>query len=957
MMHPRVPHSKSRSSLGEVRLTSSPLLHTVSSAPPSDQPSPEDDPFPRLSPAPPDPPALNTQVAHGSLGEEAAHTSTPSVAMPATSSVSPITLRPTLTPAVSSRSSNTQMPTTIGLGPASGKGASTATSPLSTPSTTFTTTATSTTSMTSPNSTTSMTSPTSPASSPPTTSRTERLDATPGEESLLEGQLRTLATPPTPESLPRQNLDAPGRPTRPSRTERPLPSPTSTEGHTPGRSDEDKGFPMTPSPHPAAAVRLTKGVRSFISPQLARIWGAGEDEDEWKKANHEPSRARANAPPWMKIRRRRRRYPGDGGDEGNGSSDGALSKSTASQTELRTKLGAQEKDVMGEAKGRRNGGEGNTAIPGKYGGPSESFPVEMSVADRYEAGREGRRTPIDFKVTKTGDFGGFSVTKTEEVDPINGFSVTRTEVDPARGRVVVTKAGEGQRSSSGGSKTTSGRQGLSRRVNPQDKLSPEAKASTSKAEEPSPRFRQRDPQPETSASKRERGKMEDKGGGNHAGGDKTPGRKENPDGKEETPDKTRVPQDDLESKLSRQVGSATVKPSTAERSRSKTQTDPKTQQKTSDSSDVTLRNSAMTPLSSTNGPLPPPTLRIHSRSSTLYPGANKTKHTQQVNAEAEEKVDVDASIFDLPVDEAGPESRLHYQREMSDRRRPSTAAPTRVFPVELLDEVEEQNSLPEEEERRREKNLPKSTTLSSVFSEELIPPLPNQWDDDWRNAGSSRSDTETERQSDIDDVPPYESGDHQPPDIQKEKQRTTKYQESSKASGGVTSDRRRAEVRPALGKADLRASSWPGPGERVEFVTVVPGGHWDVWGGPTLWDSLTPHSNNSHTNPQVYSVYWGDTGGPGSPPGWPEGVWVIRGGSLLAIMALVVTISVQVARDGPAHRAVPTAADALARAHHSQHATLATNLATSLASAHVLLIFGIQEPDMSEKRSTPNSLQ
>ncbi|XP_042216691.1 adhesion G protein-coupled receptor B1-like [Homarus americanus] len=58
-------------------------------------------------------------------------------------------------------------------------------------------------------------------------------------------------------------------------------------------------------------------------------------------------------------------------------------------------------------------------------------------------------------------------------------------------------------------------------------------------------------------------------------------------------------------------------------------------------------------------------------------------------------------------------------------------------------------------------------------------------------------------------------------------------------------------------------------------------------------------------------------------------------------MALVVTISVQVARDGPAHRATPTA-DALHRAHHAQHATLATNLATSLASGHVLLIFGIQ---------------
>lgn len=438
--------------------------------------------------------------------------------------------------------------------------------------------------------------------------------------------------------------------------------------------------------------------------------------------------------------------------------------------------------------------------------------------------------------------------------------------------------------------------------------------------------------------------MEDKGGGNYTGErDKILTRKEKPDGEEKARDKTRVPQDDLESKLSRQVGSATVKPSATERSRSKTQTYPKTRQKTSSRGDVTLEDSDMTPLSSTDAPFHPLTLRLHSRSSTLYPETNKTKQTQQINTEAEKKLIVDASVFDLPVDEAGPESRLHFPRETPDReslpRRP-TAAPTRVFPVEVFDEAEEQN--PAKEEERRAENLPKSTTLSSVFSEELIPPLPNQWDDDWRNAKASRSDVETVRNNDNDDVSPFEKGDRQPPDNQKKKQRTTKYSEPPKAAGVAGGDLKRAEVRSALGKADMRASSWPGPGERVEYVTVAPGGHWDVWGGPTLWDSLTPHSNNSHANPQVYSVYWGDTGGPGSPPGWPEGVWVIRGGSLFAIMALVVTISVQVARDGPAHRAVPTAADALARAHHSQHATLATNLATSLASAHVLLIFGIQ---------------
>ncbi|XP_063878890.1 adhesion G protein-coupled receptor L4-like [Scylla paramamosain] len=57
-------------------------------------------------------------------------------------------------------------------------------------------------------------------------------------------------------------------------------------------------------------------------------------------------------------------------------------------------------------------------------------------------------------------------------------------------------------------------------------------------------------------------------------------------------------------------------------------------------------------------------------------------------------------------------------------------------------------------------------------------------------------------------------------------------------------------------------------------------------------------------------------------------------------MALVATISVQVARDGPARRA--SVAEGPTRVLHGQHATLATNLATSLASAHVLLIFGIQ---------------
>lgn len=398
------------------------------------------------------------------------------------------------------------------------------------------------------------------------------------------------------------------------------------------------------------------------------------------------------------------------------------------------------------------------------------------------------------------------------------------------------------------------------------------------------------------------------------------------------------------------------------------------------------------------------TSNVESRSVTLPTSKSRAKYTHNVSdKKSKEQEEYEpgkrhSSPFiinskQLREYKANADSHRPHKTHKSGSERRVHATPTKVYPAAYSKSPKNLTSVKGSETQT-------TTTLSSVFKEDLIPPLPYQWDKGWHaqrpenNQGvpkGSSSINGPPRERDRDTVissfqsstKVFKVDDKAQSPISHGKG-TKKFEEfispvgNAKTIGGqlgtktemsnynvehgttqatnsldddlkdalvtlpgtdnpdLVTHRDSVEVREAVG----RGPSWPGLGERVEFVTVVPGGQWDVWGGPSLWDPLSPH-NNTYRNPQVYSVYWGDTGGPGSPAGWPEGVWVIRGGSLTAIMALVVTISVQVARDGPAHRGTATA-DSVHRAQHNQHATLATNLATSLASAHVLLIFGIQ---------------
>nr|XP_053645880.1 uncharacterized protein LOC128697907 [Cherax quadricarinatus] len=597
-----------------------------------------------------------------------------------------------------------------------------------------------------------------------------------------------------------------------------------------------------------------------------------------------------------------------------------LSRPSTEINDLRVTESPSSQGFHAVAGGRQHGEAGESgkvilnitrAIPSEYDLISESLPNGASVAERYDTTRE-RKGPIDFRVTKTGDFGGFIVTKTEEVDPISGFSVTKHEAPDSDLEL--------------SNMIKQPKQKLQRQVIEVNKVVPEKEEMASKQEKLIPTLGHTRETPLTTRELLKEGHDRD--------------------------DRRAI-------RIKSSLLSADVESSQASQFLQEKKLPEQVLPRTS-----SVVYSSPPPAAVTDAP--------QNKAATLHI-SNVVASTNMSDVTTTTNTPSGTQELDLNSSES-------YSEELSQMKHLTT-------PTKIVTKYQDAGSvIPTDENHIRLK----VTTLSSIFSEDLIPPLPYQWGAAWKSRGLQRtSHTDPEINSDVGKVQ-----FHLPSQIEKNKGEdrvegyrkgtdTTsdkiRYSESDESwrggflvqhpgSPGELSvaaspptvhdalspqDHRQekkdgsrggsqvVEVRQALGKADLRGSSWPGPGERVEFVTVVPGGHWDVWGGPPLWDSLAPRTNHSLRTPQVYSVYWGDTGGPGSPAGWPEGVWVIRGGSLAAIMALVVTISVQVARDGPAHRATPTA-DALHRAHHSQHATLATNLATSLASAHILLIFGIQ---------------
>ncbi|XP_069161969.1 uncharacterized protein [Procambarus clarkii] len=699
--------------------------------------------------------------------------------------------------------------------------------------------------------------------------------------------------------------------------------------------------------HPVAPVVTPRTANA----QLARIWSAGEEE-QWIAGSHPIGQGQGPPWSWMKSRRRRRKLPHEASTPStpatpinttpkptqtkNSRSNGVKERhnliaihASVPSTETSIIPAASENPSLQSlhtlASGRQQRQTRVTlnhtkASPADYDLLSQSLPGGVRVVDSYDSAIE-RKLPVDFKVTKTGDYGGFSVTKTEELDPISGFTVTKTELDP-NSVFRVTQIG---------------------------KVDPILGSNVAKLEAPDSVV---EPSDDATTGRLGTGNENDKSDPerlaleSHAHGRQTPA------------GKARAAGNWLKVKIGR--------------------------------SDVSLSQTTKSSHRHIQANIPLPYISMGGSAPTLAAytedAAQETNSSRRLNVITSANT-TNASSQTHDAHLAAPESA--YSQELFKL----ASKPTKKLPVAFAPPA----TIVAETEAH---DKPEVTTLSSIFSEDLIPPLPYQWGTAWRSRGlqrTSNSDPEKDTQDgpqafEIDSDParlPFElpsrvagsrendrvasSETHDAHSTNNDnrysendrswRQRAqqsramlsagmtgprtpppgavsppTAHRESRKHSEMRTSDRQAFEVRQALGKADLRATAWPGPGERVEFVTVVPGGHWDVWGGPSIWDSMAQHSNQSLRNPQVYSVYWGDTGGPGSPAGWPEGVWVIRGGSLAAIMALVVTISVQVAREGPAHRATPTA-DA---AHHAQHATLATNLATSLASAHILLIFGIQ---------------
>ncbi|XP_050734701.1 uncharacterized protein LOC127007598 [Eriocheir sinensis] len=598
-----------------------------------------------------------------------------------------------------------------------------------------------------------------------------------------------------------------------------------------------------PAQHSSSSIETSQTDQA----QLARIWSAGDEQ--WAGGGQRGGRGQGPPWAWSKGRRRRRKLPGV---EAMASSSSHLSASTAPS------LSGHVPHSVGAATFSLQSKESKGSTKGGVKSPVQSTEEVYSQAgggagSRYEVLRSGGGR-IDFEVMETGEFDGFRVTRTKEVD-----------APPLALPQEAKSPNESLKKYQGDGRTMSSRHKV-----PEDS--------------------------EVSASKRQRllGAIR------------------------------RPPETILSSPLHSREVTLLLPPSTFF------------------SPPVTLYQKAETTSSSAPPPVPLPT----------------TEDT--------------------------------YSRELS----------------QMKQEVKQgaKTHIPHVETTWGDDQGPMDTTLSSLFSGELIPPLPDHWGRPWEGEDGWEGDISGDKMTtspprkmtaDVAVIPlhlstlvpgdestggdgsawktkqrdtilPYSKAAtphvHEESDIDE----TWNQQQYLEQNMNIASGRAGVPVASRshdshhdteeggmmkTGKAEATDSttggekgggaSWPGAGERVEFVTVVPGGSWDVWGGPALWDSISSSSNHSLRGSPVYSVYWGDTGGPGSPAGWPEGVWVIRGGSLAAIMALVATISVQVSRDGQVRR--PSApADGPQRALHSQHATLATNLATSLASAHVLLIFGIE---------------
>ncbi|KAK8394895.1 hypothetical protein O3P69_005997 [Scylla paramamosain] len=625
--------------------------------------------------------------------------------------------------------------------------------------------------------------------------------------------------------------DSSGSPVTPLTPHTPSPTGSPPPNWANGRLGTSTGnpghsaHPLPPALPPPSPIDTSQTDRA----QLARIWSAGED-DQWAGGGRRGGLRQRPPWAWTKGRRRRRKLPGEPAPPLPDLPPVPVPRRAPAQTpSLPGRVESSSHDSIGGGSDARVPTSAVQAAPQLDGGDG---------AGRYEVLRPGGGH-IDFKVTETGEFDGFSVTRTEEVD----------DAPPDTHQANTSWAG-----------VTRGEAASDRHDSPSD------------------------------------------------GGIAASGREKLPGESDRSPEGTPLPED-------------RTNDAPGEISLSTTSSQGEDDRAAPSSPLPTLEDIYSRELSQMKQEVQAPQYGL-ARPRAEAAGAEATTLPSLYNGDL---------IPPLPDHWGRPWSGVGRLGDFSGAVNtpapaPEVNQPLATFPAQVQTEVPGEGT---------PWNVKGSTGHPAT-----APPLPqaaaphtsreDENDGAWQARHLTEHNVSTAGTAATPGpVPPPPSGP----------QHEARRAADMKHGGGAATHNSQA-TQPSPRGREGAGASWPGAGERVEFVTVVPGGNWDVWGGPAIWDSISSTSNHSLRGSPVYSVYWGDTGGPGSPAGWPEGVWVIRGGSLAAIMALVATISVQVARDGPARRA--SVAEGPTRVLHGQHATLATNLATSLASAHVLLIFGIQ---------------
>ncbi|XP_045119666.1 leucine-rich repeat extensin-like protein 5 [Portunus trituberculatus] len=191
-----------------------------------------------------------------------------------------------------------------------------------------------------------------------------------------------------------------------------------TSSGNPGHSPPPRS-PALPPPSPIDTSQTDRA-------QLARIWSAGED-DQWAGGGRRDGLRQRPPWAWTKGRRRRRKLPGEPSPP---LSDlppvPALPRAPAQTPSRPGRVESSSHDSIGGGSDARVPMSVVQAAPQPGGGEG---------AGRYEVQRPGGGH-IDFKVTETGEFDGFSVTRTEEVDDApsaphqasgSGADVTRGE--------------------------------------------------------------------------------------------------------------------------------------------------------------------------------------------------------------------------------------------------------------------------------------------------------------------------------------------------------------------------------------------------------------------------------------------------------------------------------------------------------------------------------------------------